>query len=111
MDQSLTQQAAIREILSEIAAVRVFGDIEFKAIFDDEHRRYQVIATGWENKMQVLRTVALLEIKNDLIWLLADNTDYGIAEALLKKDIPKEKIVLAFHPPQYRSHNGFATGE
>ena len=118
MDQFLAQEAtrvlaqqAIREILEEIARVRVFGEIQFKAIFDDTHSRYQVIATGWEHKIQVLRTVALLEIEHDLIWLHADNTDYGIAEALLKKGIPKESIVLAFHPPQYRSHSGFATGD
>jgi XisI protein len=104
------KQHAIQEILQDIANVQVFGDIEFKAIFDDERKRYQVIATGWENGQQVLRTVALLEINNNFIWIHADNTDYGIAEALVKKGIPKEEIVLAFYPPQYRHHSGFATG-
>jgi hypothetical protein len=104
------KDTAIKEILTDIASVRVFGEIEFKAIFDDLHKRYQVIATGWENGQQVLRTVALLEITKNLIWLHADNTDYGIAEALIKKGIPKEQIVLAFYPPQYRHHSGFATG-
>jgi XisI protein len=101
---------ATKEILQDIASVQVFGDIEFKAIFDDERKRYQVIATGWENGQQVLRTVALLEITKNFIWVHADNTDYGIAEALIKKGIPKEEIVLAFYPPQYRHHSGFATG-
>jgi XisI protein len=104
------KDTAIKEILTDIASARVFGEIEFKAIFDDLHKRYQVIATGWENGQQVLRTVALLEITKNLIWLHADNTDYGIAEALIKKGIPKEQIVLAFYPPQYRHHSGFATG-
>jgi hypothetical protein len=104
------KKTAIKEILQDIASVRVFGEIEFKAIFDDLHKRYQVIATGWENNQQVLRTVALLEIDKNLIWLHADNTDYGIAEALIQKGIPKEQIVLAFYPPQYRHHSGFATG-
>ena len=112
MDQTLSlEQRAIREILSEIGNVQVFGDIKFKTIFDDEQQRYQVIATGWENDKQVLRTVALLEIQNDLIWLQADNTDYGIVEQLLNRGISSNQIVLGFHPPKWRVQPGFATGE
>ena len=61
MDQP-NDAAVIQNILNEIASVQVFGDISFKPIFDHEHGRYQVIATGWEGERQVLRTVALLEV-------------------------------------------------
>jgi hypothetical protein len=112
MDQTLSrEQKAIREILSEIAKVQVFGDIQFKTVFDDEQKRYQVIATGWENDKQILRNVALLEIQSDLVWLQADNTDYGIAEQLIKRGIGQQQIVLGFHPAKWRQQTGFATGE
>jgi XisI protein len=113
MDQSnLThEQQIIENILNEIASVQVFGDISFKPIFDHEHGRYQVIATGWEGERQVLRTVALLEVQNGLVWLQADNTDYGIAEELMRQGIPRERIVLGFQPMKWRVGTGFATGE
>lgn len=112
MDQTLSlEQRVIREILSEIANVEVFGDIQFKTVFDDEQKRYQVIATGWENDKQILRTAALLEIQNDLVWLQADNTDFGIAEQLIKHGISQHQIVLGFHPAKWRGQTGFATGE
>jgi hypothetical protein len=103
-------QTHIKEILGEIANVQLQGDIQFKAIFDDQNKRYQIIATGWENSKQVLRTVALLELDQNLIWLHADNTDYDIVKALMKRGVQKEEIVLAFHPPKYRHLSGFATG-
>jgi hypothetical protein len=110
MDQP-NDAAVIQNILNEIASVQVFGDIRFKSIFDHEHGRYQVIATGWEGERQVLRTVALLEVQNGLVWLQADNTDYGIAEELMRQGIPRERIVLGFQPPKWRVGTGFATGE
>ena len=105
------EQQVIENILNEIASVQVFGDIRFKPIFDHDHGRYQVIATGWEGERQVLRTVALLEVQNGLVWLQADNTDYGIAEELMRQGIPRERIVLGFQPPKWRVGTGFATGE
>ena len=110
MNQTLERQT-IRDILNEIASVSVFGEISFKPIFDDEHGRYEVIASGWEGDRQVLRTVALLEVANNLVWLHADNTDYGIADALMRQGIPRARIVLAFQPPKWREGTGFATGE
>jgi XisI protein len=114
MDQAkvaLNAESIIRSILSEIASVHLVGSVQFKTIFDDDQRRYEVIATGWEGDKQVLRTVALLEIQNELIWVQADNTDYGIVDELLNQGIPKSSIVLGFHPPRWRTQPGFAAGE
>jgi hypothetical protein len=38
-------------------------------------------------------------------------TDYGIAEELMRQGIPRERIVLGFQPPKWRVGTGFATGE
>jgi XisI protein len=101
----------IRETLQELVGVGNGGQIDFDAIFDDEHSRYQVIAIGWEGFKQLLHTTAYVEIKDDLIWLHADNTDYGIAEEFVRQGIPKNRIVLGFQPPTMRQYTDYATGE
>jgi hypothetical protein len=52
-----------------------------------------------------------IDVKNNLVWLQEDNTDYGVAEALVNAGIPKESIVLGFHAPYKRPYTGFATGD
>jgi XisI protein len=101
----------IRETLQELVGVDSRGIIEFEAIFDDEHSRYQVIAIGWEGMRQVLHTIAYVEIKDGLIWVQADNTDYGIAEEFVRQGIAKNQIVLGFQPPSVRQYTDFANGE
>ncbi len=41
-------------------------------------------------------------------WIEKDGTENGIATDLLEADVPKEDIVLAFHPPEMRSFTEFA---
>jgi hypothetical protein len=42
------------------------------------------------------------------VWIQHDATDVGIANELLARGVPKEDIVLAFHPPYKRPYTGFA---
>jgi hypothetical protein len=101
----------IREVLQELVGMDSRGMIHYDAIFDDEHGRYQVLAIGFEGLRQVLHPLAYLEIKDGLIWLHADNTDYGIAEELERQGIGKDQIVLGFQPASVRQYTDYATGE
>jgi XisI protein len=101
----------IREVLQELVGMDSTGMIHYDAIFDDEHGRYQVLAIGFEGLRQVIHPLAYLEIKDGLIWLHADNTDYGIAEELERQGIGKDQIVLGFQPASVRQYTDYATGE
>jgi hypothetical protein len=101
----------IREVLQELVGLDSRGIIHYDAVFDDEHGRYQVLAIGFEGLRQVIRPLAYLEIKDGLIWLHADNSDYGIAEELERQGIGKDQIVLGFQPPSMRQYTDYATGE
>jgi XisI protein len=101
----------IREVLQELVGKDSRGIIHYDAIFDDEHGRYQVLAIGFEGLRQVIHPLAYLEIKDGLIWLHADNTDYGIAEELERRGINKDQIVLGFQPASVRQYTDYATGE
>jgi hypothetical protein len=49
-----------------------------------------------------------MRLHNGKIWLEYDGTDSYIARQLVKAGVPKEDIVLAFHPPDVRPHTGYA---
>ncbi|HBE18585.1 MAG TPA: hypothetical protein DEG17_19330 [Cyanobacteria bacterium UBA11149] len=45
-------------------------------------------------------------MRNDKIWIHYDGIEDGITNELVAAGVPKERIVLAFHPPQVREHTG-----
>ncbi|NER33043.1 MAG: XisI protein [Oscillatoria sp. SIO1A7] len=46
----------------------------------------------------------------DKIWIQRDGTEDGMATELAAAGIPKEQIVLAFHPPELRQYTEYAAG-
>ena len=42
------------------------------------------------------------------IWVEVDETEEGIATQFLRAGVPREDIVLAFHPPELRHLTEFA---
>ncbi|NJK44676.1 MAG: XisI protein [Pleurocapsa sp. SU_196_0] len=103
--------SVIETILSDIAQPGVPHDIEYQIITDTAHHHYQVVANGWRGMKRVFGIIVHIDIKDELVWVQEDNTDYGVAEALVRNGIPKERIVLGFHAPYKREYTGFATGE
>ncbi|MBF2020024.1 MAG: XisI protein [Hydrococcus sp. C42_A2020_068] len=63
---------------------------------------------GWEGKRRVHSCLVHLEIIDDKIWIQRDGTEDGIANDLVAAGIPKNQIILAFHPPEIRQHTEYA---
>jgi XisI protein len=104
-------QAIIKAVISEYATTRRMlngENTEFQLLFDDEHGHYQLYRVGWEGLERIHYCVFHLDIKNEKIWVQEDATDYDIVGELEEKNIPKQDIVLAFHAPYRRQHNGYA---
>ena len=49
-------------------------------------------------------------IRNNKIWLLANSTEHDLAQELVDKGVPKEDIVLGFHPSYMRELSDYAVG-
>jgi len=64
--------------------------------------------TGWRGSERIYGPTIHVDIINDKIWIQYDGTDRPIADALLEAGVPKEDIVLAFHPENLRQYTGFA---
>lgn len=102
---------AIQTVLEDIALPGTPSDLDFQIIKDTENHHYQVVVSGWRGWERVHAIVVQIDLRGDLVWIEADNTDYDVAKALVELGVPRDKIVLGFQPPSLRKHTGFATGE
>ncbi|GAK59486.1 XisI protein [Candidatus Vecturithrix granuli] len=111
MDTLETYRQTIQSILTKHANVPyAYGDIYNQTIFEYQHDSYLLLAIGWQKQRRIHHCLVHTEIIDGKIWIQLDGTEQGIANELIEAGIPKEKIVLGFHPPEIRKHTGFAVG-
>ncbi|WP_293152019.1 XisI protein [Okeania sp. SIO2C9] len=99
----------ITKILGEYANLPyAHGNLERKFIVGEDHKNYLLLKVGYLKGKRVHASVVHLEIINEKIWIHEDGLEDGIASDLLMAGIPKNKIVLGFHPPEVRHLTEFA---
>ncbi|MCI0692577.1 XisI protein [candidate division KSB1 bacterium] len=102
-------RAYVQDLLKQYSRHKsAYGEDEVQTIFDTEHDHYQLVHTGWHNNHRLYGCIIHMDIKNDKIWIQYDGTEVGMANELVTLGVPKEDIVLAFHPPYKRPYSGFA---
>jgi hypothetical protein len=60
--------------------------------------------------LRIFGCILHLDIKDEKVWIQYDGTEDGIADELVALGVPKEDIVLGFHPADRRQYTGFAVG-
>lgn len=105
--------ASYRQIILETLQGYVGGkssntDVRRELVTDTAHDHYQVMRTGWRGEERIFGPSVHLDIIGGKIWVQHDGTDRPVVEALLEAGVPKEDIVLGFHPEHLRQHTGFA---
>jgi len=111
MDKLINYQNIIKEILTNyqrISAQVPDPDIDEVLMFDDERSQYLWFNIGWKNDRRVQAISVYIRIKNEKIYIEEDWTEEGMANELLRKNVSKEDIVLAFHDPESRKLTDFA---
>lgn len=99
----------VREALTEYVQLRYAnGEIQNEAVFDRENDRYLIVSVGWQDIKRVHGCLVHIDIVDGKIWVQRDGTEEGIAPALVAAGIPKEHIVLGFHPSEVRQHTEYA---
>lgn len=108
MDAQLTYTEIVKELLQSHARERsaIPDSYESYVVFDDTHKRYLIIDSGWQDDYYLHTTPLHIDIIDNLIWIRCDDTEDGIATELIDAGIPKEKIVLGFRHPDIRFHTG-----
>lgn len=86
------------------------GEIETELIVDHDKNHFEIMHVGWDGQRRVHGPVIHVDIRSDKIWIQHDGTNRPIAEALVDAGIPREDIVLAFHPAELRKYTEYAVG-
>jgi len=99
----------IKNIFAEYASIPyAYGDLKCEFVFDRANDRYLLMTVGWLNNRRVHSSLVHIDIINSKLWIQRDGTEHGIAKELVRAGIPKDRIVLAFHPPEIRPHTEYA---
>ena len=111
MDKLGRYREIVRRVIEEYASYKpANGEIETEAIIDREHDHYEVMHVGWDGVRRVHGVVVHIDISGGKVWIQHDGTSRPVAEELVAAGIPREDIVLAFHPAELRSLTGYGTG-
>ncbi|UIE36198.1 XisI protein [Leptodesmis sichuanensis] len=100
----------IQNLLMEKAKRGGDQEVEAQTLFDPVHDHYQLIYIGWHNKRRIFGPVLHLDIKDNKIWIQWNGTEDDIAAELVALGVPKQDIVLGFHPPFMRQFTDYAAG-
>ena len=63
---------------------------------------------GWDGARRVHGSAAHLDIITDKVWIQYDGTSHPVADELIAQGIPRQEIVLGFHPAEVRRLTDFA---
>ena len=111
MDRANQYRAIIQDVLTDYTRGRfAAGDIESEIISDPIGDHYALLNVGWQGHRRIHGTVIHLDIIDGKIWIQYDGTDRPVARELQAAGVPKEDIVLAFHPREDRALTGYAVG-
>jgi hypothetical protein len=101
----------VRRLVEEYASYKPsHGQIETEAIVDRDKDHYEVMHVGWDGERRVHGSVVHIDIINGKVWVQYDGTSQPVAEELVAAGIPREDIVLGFHPANVRPLTEFAVG-
>lgn len=98
----------IQDLLSQYAQDDPVDDnIEVQLIFDRDRDHYQWMNVGWQRSNRIYRCIIHFDIKDGKIWLQQNLTDQNPAEELVAMGVPREDIILGFHPPYKRPYTNY----
>src|SRR5262245_6993583 len=110
MDELTQYRKIIRNLIQTYSKYKpARGDVQIEVVFDEAQDHYELIYSGWNGPYRIHGSVLHLDIRDGKVWIQHDGTEEDIAEELVRAGIPKDRIVLAFKPPDIRPHTGYAT--
>lgn len=96
-------------ILQQYADIKpAVGQIETELVVDERLGHYELMRSGWLNGNRVHGSLIHVDIRDGKFWIQHDGTEYGVANDLVDAGVPKDRIVLAFNPPDMRKFTDFA---
>lgn len=108
-NQSLEKwRETLEKILNYYASIPYrYGEVNTSVIVSSDRNHFLLLHEGWEDNRRVYGTIVHGEIRDGKIWLHYDGIEDGITDELVAEGVPKDRIVLAFHPPEIQPHTGY----
>jgi hypothetical protein len=111
MDSRVNYPELSKQVILDYAAFYGRGGItSLRPVFDDQRQSYLLLDIGWQDDRYIYTIPIHIDILDGKIWIQHDDTEEGMATALLEAGVPKEDIVLGFRPAELRPYTGFGTG-
>lgn len=110
MEKIAYYKSIVKEELAYYQAIKIYNapQLTRQLIINTNETAFVLLDVGWFNDRYISDLVFHIEIKDDKVWIHADNTDVEIAEKLAKAGIPKLDIGLAFVPSYAKNMVDFA---
>lgn len=109
MDRIETYREIIKGVIRGVADfLPVEEGVRTERIFDDASGHYELLSIGWSNQHRIHSTLVHIDLRDEKVWVERDGTDLEIVQDLLDAGIPREHMVLGFHPPNQRKFTDFA---
>ncbi len=109
MDNIEFYRQNIEKILRKYAEIPYSnGEIDQCLIIDRDRNHFMLFDVGWQQKRRVHGCITHVQIIDEKIWIQRDGIEDGVTDELVAAGIPKDRIVLGFHPLNVRQHTGYA---
>ena len=109
MDRTDEFRVIVRRVFAEVARMTPSeGELRTELVCDDAAGHYQLGEVGWEGKRRIDNIYLHVDVFSDRVWIQHDGTNLRLADMLMREGIPKQNIVLAFHPAELRRFTDFA---
>ena len=111
MDSVTRYREIVRAVLQEYARFKPsYGDVRTEVIEDVTHDHYELMHVGWHGQRRIHGSVIHIDIVGDKVWVQHDGTDRAVAEVVVERGVPRDHVVLGFHPADVRPHTDFGVG-
>ena len=109
MDTLEEYRRIIEATLKEYGSIPyAYGDVRTEVVLDRVNDRYLLVNVGWRDDRRIHGSLVHIDIIDGLVWIQRDGTEHGIVKDLTRAGIPKDRIVLAFRPPEVRKYTEYA---
>ncbi len=109
MDRIAEYRQIIKKIITQYAQFPpAYGVVDIETILDEANDHYEMMYVGWQKHRRVHGCVLHIDIRGGKVWIQHDGIEEGVAEELVEAGIPRDQIVLAFHPEDVRQYTDYA---
>lgn len=82
--------------------------IRTEIVIDGDRGHYEIMEVGWSDDKRIHNSIIHIDIIDNKVWLQHNATEIRVAEELVAAGIPRQAIVLGFHPPRVRQFTEYA---